>query len=220
MSAALQHVACSPCNEGSRRCAEPSARSTAPPTSAADSRTPSVDVNEGDEQISSARQVAGASGTVRTCLAAVALACMAVVLPGCSGSGRAAPTAQGRTPLPATTPASPGRYDPSVKVVPKRKLHNGQRVTVRGEGFPPVEQLGILECGRVSDPMDESSCDLRHLALIASDDKGRVSGVYTVTLGPFGANRVVCSKRQPCHLTVRELLPKTPIHAVHAISFR
>jgi neocarzinostatin family protein len=132
------------------------------------------------------------------------------VLAACGGS---APRARNTLPpiqsssAPPTTSAPPSTLPAGTQhltVTPHTGLKNGQTVHVVATGFSPNETLGVVECVDKGNATGEGDCDISRLKTVSSDARGRVDTTYTVMAGPFGSNRVSCSKKTPCLVSVSQ----------------
>ncbi|MHB8452194.1 MAG: neocarzinostatin apoprotein domain-containing protein [Mycobacteriales bacterium] len=145
-----------------------------------------------------------------------ALACLAaLLLAGCSSShGSGAPG-----PVSSLVSGSRTPYHPTMTVTPATGLHSREVVQIAASGFPPHDSLGITECADKGAATGEADCNIAALVPVTADGSGNVSGTYTVTVGPFGANHIVCSATQKCLLSVSELTLSNPLNASEDISF-
>lgn len=142
----------------------------------------------------------------------VALVALVAVVAGCSSSDKPSasttPETTPTTPPPASTttttaPASPYK----ATATPTTGLKDGQAVTVKISGFKPGLQLGINECATTTDDSG-SGCDLGGIKIITSAADGTGSAVFNVKVGPFGADKIVCTALKPpehCLISVGEL---------------
>jgi len=98
-------------------------------------------------------------------------------------------------------------------------LKNGQTVHVVAAGFSPNETLGVIECVDRGNATGEGDCNISALKTVTSDAHGRVVADFTVIIGPFGSNKVSCSKQTPCLVSVSQqtLVPTEEANA--GISF-
>lgn len=94
--------------------------------------------------------------------------------------------------------------NPEVTVVPARGLRDGQRVQVRASGFSANEALQIVECADKGQGTGPGDCNLAAMIPATSDGHGRLTAMLKVISGPFGANGVVCSAKQPCLVSVTQ----------------
>lgn len=146
----------------------------------------------------------------------VAVAGLAVLLlAGCSSSH--ASGAPG--PVSSLVTGSRTPYHPSMTVTPDTGLHDRESVRIVATGFPPHDSLGITECADKGAATGEADCDIAALVPVSANGSGDVSATYTVAVGPFGANHIVCSATQKCLLSVSELTLSNPLNASADISF-
>ena len=83
---------------------------------------------------------------------------------------------------------------PQIKIKPSSNLTDGQAVTVSGTGYKPNLSLGINECADKGDQTGAGDCDLGATLPVKSNSKGVVPPTkFTVKVGPFGGNNVVCT---------------------------
>jgi hypothetical protein len=153
---------------------------------------------------------------VRSVLVAVAVALVAGCGGGRSPSVVRAPT--GAAVVPASSSASPRSVSasgsvptvaasagkPTVTIQPSAGLKSGQVVHVTGGGFSPNESLVINECADKGAKTGPADCALGALTPTRTDAGGNVRADFTVTVGPFGINKIVCGAAQPCLLSVSE----------------
>jgi hypothetical protein len=147
---------------------------------------------------------------MKAAMIGLALVALVAVVAGCSSSDKpaASPATTPTTPPPASTttttaPASPYKATAS----PTTGLTDGQAVTVNISGFKPGLQLGINECATTTDDSG-SGCDLGAIKIITSAPDGTGSAVFNVKIGPFGADKIVCTALKApehCLLSVGEL---------------
>ena len=74
-------------------------------------------------------------------------------------------------------------------------------------GFKPGLQLGINECATTTDDSG-SGCDLGAIKIITSAPDGTGSAMFNVKVGPFGADKIVCTALKApehCLISVGEL---------------
>lgn len=86
-------------------------------------------------------------------------------------------------------------------------------------GFSPNEPLVINECADKGTKTGAGDCNLSALVPTMSDAKGEVTADYTVTTGPFGANKIVCTATQPCLLSVSQATPSPTEEAAVPLKF-
>jgi pyruvate/2-oxoglutarate dehydrogenase complex dihydrolipoamide acyltransferase (E2) component len=154
----------------------------------------------------------------------VALAAVSLVgLVGCSSSKKSStlaptPTTAAATTA-ATTAAATSAAAPTMSLDTSTGLTEGEKVNVTAAGFPANDSLGINECAVVQGTVGAGDCDLRNLIAVTADASGNVTGVKTVTKGPFGADNVSCTATTPCLISVSELVPGNPKAASEPIAF-
>lgn len=114
----------------------------------------------------------------------------------------------------AVAPAA-ASSDPSATLTPADGLTNGQVVTVEGSGFPPSDQIIIIECGGTvaNPPADATSCDgtttdsntsvdIRGHFTDAPSAASGTTGYTVKTIGKGAANAAPCDAANPCVLFV------------------
>jgi hypothetical protein len=133
------------------------------------------------------------------------LAVGALVLGAC-GSDDSGSAAGDTTTAPAeTTTSAPAAAGPTGTATPSEGLHDGDVVKVEVSGFTPGLTVGINECSTETDDTG-SGCDLGGIGLMDIGDDGTASADFTVKVGPFGADDVVCTDPgTQCILSVGEL---------------
>ena len=142
-----------------------------------------------------------------------------LALAGCGGSSsvvvHTAPpvqTSSSSTGASSSGPASTAASgQPAATVTPATGLTDRQRVQVNGSGFTPGESLEVIECADKGSKTGPGDCNLTGMTPTTADGIGRVSVVLTVLRGPFGANKIVCSAKQPCLVSVTQA-SLTPSH--------
>jgi len=176
------------------------------------------------------------SGTRRRAGCAVGVLSAAVataVLAGCGGSSPAVVRTSTEIPssstptstAPTTAPTTPSTTASSgggqhVTVTPSRDLSATQKVHVRGTGFTPGEPLQIIECAQRGGATGPGDCNLTGMLSATSDASGSVTADLVVVRGPFGANRIVCSSRQKCLVSVTQASLSPTEEADAPITFR
>jgi hypothetical protein len=144
-------------------------------------------------------------------LAGVLLA-MVVALAACSSSKSATTTSSGSpattaaptattVPVPVTTTTAPGQ---SITITPNTGLSNNQDVSITGTGYPANESLGITECANKGAQTGAGDCNLGGIGVTKATAAGTVSAKFTVLLGPFGMNQIVCTKSPGCIVSVAQ----------------
>ena len=149
---------------------------------------------------------------MKAAMIGLALVALVAVVGGCSSSSKptasTSPATTPTTPPPASTttttaPASPYKAE----ATPTTGLTDGQAVTVKISGFKPGLQLGINECATTTDDSG-SGCDLGAIKIITSAPDGTGTAVFNVKIGPFGADKIVCTALKApehCLISVGEL---------------
>jgi hypothetical protein len=92
-------------------------------------------------------------------------------------------------------------------------------VTVRGSGFTPGEALTVVQCAQKGDATGPGDCNLTAMLGVTADARGSVQAQVHVTKGPFGANKIVCSKTQACLISVTQASLSPTEEADRVISF-
>lgn len=141
----------------------------------------------------------------------------ASVTPSSGRSSHPAPTTTASRPTVA--PSSPVARQPRLSVVPASGLRDQQAVRLTATGFTPGEALQVVECAQKGSATGPGDCNLTGMLGASADASGRVVTEFRVSSGPFGANHIVCSARQPCLISVTQasLMPTEEADAV--ISF-
>ncbi len=160
----------------------------------------------------------------RAVLAATMLAVLTMA--GCSSGSKDVVHAPS-TPLPssssassATPSASESRASKlSAKVTPATGLTDKQQVQVDAVGFTAGEALTVIECAQKGNATGPGDCNLSGMTPATADGLGNVSLRLTVLRGPFGANKIVCSAKQPCLISVTQASLKPTEEADAPISF-
>jgi hypothetical protein len=83
-------------------------------------------------------------------------------------------------------------------------LTNNQVVSITGTGYPANESLGITECANKGAQTGAGDCNLGGIKVTTATAAGTVSAHYTVELGPFGANHIVCTSAPGCLVSVAQ----------------
>jgi hypothetical protein len=157
--------------------------------------------------------------------AALVLAALATGCGSSPSSVTRSPTATSppaTTTAPATatpTPTSTTAHVPKVMLTPATGLKSGQQVLVQGSGFSPGEALVVTQCANKGTATGPGDCDLTSMQSVTSDASGRVMTHFTVTKGPFGANKIVCGPSQACLISVTQATPTPTQEADAPISF-
>ncbi len=108
-----------------------------------------------------------------------------------------------RSPSPSPTSSTPTVH-PKLIVTPSTGLHDKQDIRVAATGFSPGEALQVIQCADKGTNTGPGDCNLSGMQSATSDPNGRISTQLRVLRGPFGANNVVCSKQQPCLVSVTQ----------------
>lgn len=151
---------------------------------------------------------------------AVAVVIGALVLAGCGSGSKSSVVTSASPPPPTATSVAPSASAPTsgstapgasgqqaVTITPSSGLKSGQTVHVVATGFSPNEALVVNECADKGQNTGPGDCNLEGLVQAMSDASGKVETDYTVTTGPFGANKIVCSATQACLLSVSQATP-------------
>jgi neocarzinostatin family protein len=110
-------------------------------------------------------------------------------------------------------------YRQSATVTPSTGLHEGQAIHIVARGFSPNQSLGIVECADRKTETGEGDCNISGIKVVSSDADGVVAADFTVTKGPLGGNRVTCSSKQACLLSITQLTLTPAEVATAPISF-
>jgi hypothetical protein len=160
----------------------------------------------------------------RLCLA---VAAAAATLGACGGSSpvvHSSPSTASTTTTPpsTTTPSTTAAAGsaPQVRVTPATGLAATQVVQVQASGFPPGDQLVVIECAANGQATGAGNCNLQGLQGTTADAQGDVSTQLTVVKGPFGSAGVVCGGSQGCLVSVTEATPSPTHEADTPISFK
>lgn len=157
-------------------------------------------------------------------VAAAATALVALTGCGGGGSGIVNPPTQPPSETPSQT-ASPSAtstagVEQHVTVTPSSGLSARQSVLVSGRGFTPGESLVVTQCAAKGQKTGAGDCNLSGLTSVTADGRGHVRLRFTVVKGPFGGNKIVCSRRQACLVSVTQATLSPTEEADAAISFR
>lgn len=138
---------------------------------------------------------------------------------------RGGPTTSGVTTTVAPTTTAPTTAGPApttqtLTVTPASDLESGQTVQITATGFSANEALVVTECAAKGKATGPGDCDLSNLQSAQSDQNGQVKLQFTVTKGPFGANKIVCTSTQACLISVTQATPSPTQEADQQISFR
>jgi hypothetical protein len=94
-----------------------------------------------------------------------------------------------------------------------------QTVLLTASGFTPNEPLVVTECADKGQNTGPGDCNLASSQNVTSDASGKISGQFTVTKGPFGANHIVCGASQACLVSVTQAALSPTEEADARISF-
>jgi len=157
---------------------------------------------------------------------------LAVLAVGCGSSPALVVRSPTSTPPPATTSApatASATATPSatvtsgpaqhVTVTPATGLTTGQKVLVQASGFSPGESLVVTQCAAKGTATGAGDCDLTGMQGVTADASGRVKLEFTVSKGPFGANKIVCGPAQACLVSVTQATPSPTQEADAPITF-
>jgi len=92
-------------------------------------------------------------------------------------------------------------------------------VLVQASGFSPGEALVVTQCAAKGAATGPGDCNLTSMQSITADSSGRVSVEFTVSKGPFGANKIVCGPAQACLISVTQATLSPTQEADAPISF-
>lgn len=158
--------------------------------------------------------------------AAAAALAAGLVLAGCGGSSpkssstsTAATTSPGTTASSSSSSSAPAGGGQKMTITPSTGLKTGQTVKVSATGFTPGETLVVTECANKGAQTGAGDCDLSALKPVTADSAGRVQTTFTVTKGPFGSSKVVCSVPNSCLISVTQETPTPSQEANATISF-
>jgi len=147
---------------------------------------------------------------------------------GSSGSDVVRRGTSGASPPPSTPgpagsdpSASPSTAhgQPAVRLTPHIGLHDRQLIQVRGTGFTPGQAYTVIECAQKGAKTGPGDCNLPGMLTATADKDGVVQVRLEVLAGPFGANRIVCSARQTCLISVTQASLSPTEEADGSISF-
>ena len=161
---------------------------------------------------------------VRTGAVSVALLGAVAVVGACSGGPSTVVRPPSSPPTGTTsatsTPTTPPPSHQSLRVIPARNLAARQQVRLVATGFTAGEALVVTECAAKGKQTGPGDCNLSGLLSVQADSSGAVRVRFTVFKGPFGANHVVCRKRQPCLVSVTQATLSPTEEADAPIAFR
>lgn len=156
---------------------------------------------------------------------AVALLAVAGCGSGSSSVVRSAPplsptASPSATPTPSSSATRTTVAHPRVTITPNRGLRDRQTIHVHGSGFTPGTPLAVVECAVKGQATGPGDCNLPAMISVTADAAGRVAVDLPALRGPFGANRIVCTARQRCLISVTEasLSPTEEADAVIAFA--
>ena len=90
---------------------------------------------------------------------------------------------------------------------------------MQASGFSPGEALVVTQCAAKGTATGPGDCNLTSMQSVTADAGGRVRAEFTVSKGPFGANKVVCVAAQACLISVTQATPSPTQEADAPISF-
>lgn len=135
-----------------------------------------------------------------------------VALAACSSNPKSSSTTTSTTAASATTATTPTtsapttsttKAGPTMTITPNTGLTNNEVVTITGSGFP-VEQLGVTECANKGNQTGAGDCNLGGIKVTTPNSSGDVSYKFTVLLGPFGQNNIVCTNAPGCIVSLSQ----------------
>ncbi len=146
-------------------------------------------------------------------MASACVVAVGALLAGCGGGSSGGSTSRKTLPndVVPTTEVNPGtttttRPKQKVTLTPASGLTEGQIVQVAAKGFKPnAKGLLVLECVDKPDS-GVGDCNFGHPAADA-DGSGNVSTAFTVTKGPVGSNKNMCSASLKCLVVITEPTP-------------
>ena len=167
-------------------------------------------------------------------IVSVALLALAGSAVACGSSGNSVVHHPGTSPVPSasvptstpptsTAPSSPAPTgsggSPTLAVTPSTGLHDKQTVVVRGSGFTPGQPYTVIECAQKGNKTGPGDCNLPGMLTATADQDGVVKVQLQVLVGPFGGNKIVCSARQACLISVTQASLSPTEEADRSISF-
>lgn len=156
---------------------------------------------------------------VATALTLLAAGCSGGSAPVTRSPTASAPATTATTPAASASPTATGKAVQHATVTPASGLKSGQKVLVQATGFSPGEALVVTECADKGTATGPGDCDLTSMQSVAADAGGHVSVQFTVSKGPFGANKIVCGPAQACLISVTQATPSPTQEADTPISF-
>jgi heat shock protein HslJ len=163
----------------------------------------------------------------RLAVAAQPVAVLAVLALAACSNGSKDVVHPPRTPLPssAVSSATPSGSESrasklSAKVTPATGLSDKRQVQVDAAGFTAGEALTVIECAQKGNATGPGDCNLSGMTPATADGLGNISVQLTVLRGPFGANKIVCSTKQPCLVSVTQASLTPTEEADAPISFK
>jgi hypothetical protein len=151
-----------------------------------------------------------------------------LALAACSSGSKVVvhtPTVSTQTGSASSTAATPSASESrasklSAKVTPATGLSDKQQVQVDAAGFTAGEALTVIECAQKGNATGPGDCNLGGMTPVTADGLGNISVPLTVLRGPFGANKIVCSTKQPCLVSVTQASLNPTQEADAPISFK
>jgi hypothetical protein len=133
---------------------------------------------------------------------------MVVGLAACSSNTKTTTTTAAKAPTTTTTAAAATttttKPAQAITISPSTGLKNNEVVKITGTGYPANESLGITECANDGNQTTANDCNLGGIGVTKATASGTVSATYTVVLGPFGANHIVCTSAPGCIVSVSQ----------------
>ena len=131
----------------------------------------------------------------------------AISLAACAKNSSSAATT---TTLGSTTVVA----NPSVSITPATGLADQQTVTVNGTGYPPREQLQLIECGgalvaQEGKPVGDN-CASFEKKNVTANSMGNVTTTFKVYKGPIGGAYVLCTQAPGCVIFLGQAGTDTP----------
>ena len=126
-----------------------------------------------------------------------------------------APATTAATPAASPSPTATGGAAQHATVTPA----TGQKVLVQASGFSPGEALVVTQCAAKGTATGPGDCNLTSMQSVTADAGGRVRAEFTVSKGPFGANKVVCGAAQACLISVTQAALSPTQEADAPVSF-
>ncbi|MGO9196232.1 MAG: neocarzinostatin apoprotein domain-containing protein [Acidimicrobiales bacterium] len=142
---------------------------------------------------------------------------LAILLAACGGGGSA--TSSSTTTPASSSPSSTKASGPQLTATPASGLKSPETLKLSATGFTPDEALVVTECANKGTKTEAGDCNLTGLKNVTSDSAGHVDVDFSVTRGPFGSNKIVCSTPTACLVTVTQATPNPTQDATAIISF-